>query len=327
MGRKNKRNNSYKQLPIPHNTEFDTSLAANTNTYYFWFNRMCEIVLNLFKWENMPDSVDLPTLEYGLLMNGNVCFFKDPVLGYLCLMGAQTGNMDVYNYPNKYHVHTASGYNNTLAVSKLNPSRNGVVIYSNYLRTTPLVVLQEYALRLTDAMRSCDVNINNQKTMNIILCSDSQRLTMKNLMKNYDGNVPHMLADKNLIRDGEDFIVKRIDAPFVADKVWTYITNIWNDFLTWCGIENATNQKKERLVSNEVNANYGNVEMERNTMLGARKIGVEQINKLFDLDIAVHFNSSLNTALNIPFQEEDSIDYGEIYYDNQRTGEILSGQQ
>lgn len=321
---RNKKRNAYKELPIPRNTQFDNSLALNTNTYYFWFNRMCEIVLSLFKWENMPETVDLPTLEYGLLMNGNVCFFKDIVLGYLALMGAPSGKIDVYNYPSAYYIHTASGYNNHLAVSKFSMKRTGVVIYGNYMRTSPIIVIKDYALRLTEAMRSADVNINNQKTMNIILCNDSQRLSFENMMKNYDGNVPHMLADKNLIRDGEDFIVKRIEAPFVADKVWTYITNIWNDFLTWCGIENATNQKRERLVADEVNANYGNVEMERNTMLGARKIACDEINKLFGLDIDVKFNSSLNTALNIPFQMGDNED-GNLYDQDTRTGELLSG--
>lgn len=310
------RNALYKMLPQSNDTQFKISLRQNMNTFYFFFNRMCRIYMNLTVLEGVPDSVDIPTLKWGLITNGNVCYFNDIVMGDLCLMGAPSGMVDVYNYPNAYYIHTASGYNRHLRVSRFDPKQDGVVIYSNYMRTAPLIDLQEYALRLTDCLRSADVNIKNQKTMNIIRCKESTRLTFVNIMKNYDGNVPHMLADENIMREDEDFKVYRLDTPFVADKIWTYITNIWNDFLTYCGIENATNQKKERLVSDEVNANYGDVEMERNNIVGVQQYYFDQVNKLFGTNIKVRFNSSLDTSLNIPFQRGD-VDYGKEFYSEQ----------
>lgn len=322
--------NDYKRLPMPHNSKFKTSLKKNSTTYCFWFNRMCNIYMNRCLWEGFDYTVDLPTLEYGLLTNGNVCFFKDKVIGQLALMGAPSGTIDVYNLPVSYYIHTASGYNNHLRVSRFDPGQNAVVIWDNAMRIAPLSTINDYAIRITEALRAADVNVNNQKTMNVILCSESQRLSLENLMKNYDGNVPHMLADKSLLRDQEGFDVHRIDTPYVADKLWTYITNIWNDFLTWAGIENATNQKRERLVSDEVNANYGNVEMERNVTLQTRQIAADNINRLFGLDIKVRFNSALDTQLNLPFQmqterEEGGID-GSIYSNAERDGRLLRRQ-
>lgn len=286
--------------------------------------------MNRCIWEGFSETVDIPTLEYGLLANGNVCFFEDPVIGELALMGAPGGVIDVYNLPVEYYIHTASGYSNTLRTSRFDPEQSGVIIWDNAMRVAPLMAINDFAIRITDALRSADVNVNNQKTMNVILCDEAQRLSFINLMKNYDGNVPHMLADKNLLRGEDGFQVCRIETPFVADKLWTYITNIWNDFLTWCGIENATNQKRERLVSDEVNANYGNVEMERHVTLQTRQIAADQINRLFGLDIKVRFNSALDTQLNLPFQlqtdREEGGEDGSIYSDGQGDDRLLQSQ-
>lgn len=295
-----RRKHSYREIPSANNNlSFDESLRRNGDAYYMFFNRMVEIYMNRYIWQNMPGSIDIPTLEYGLLMNGNVCFFHDMVMGFLCLMGTPSKHVDVYNYQTGYYVHTASGYNNHLSVSMFSEHRTGVVIYANYMRQADVITIMSYAERLADALRACDVNVATQKTSKIIGTTDSQRLTIINLMKEYTGNVPMMLVDKDLRIGGDDHPVYDMTTPFVADKLWTYIQNLWNDFLTWCGIENANNQKRERLVEDEINSNYGNVEMSRNVGMATRKRACEEINHLFGLDIDVRFNSDLPTKLNL----------------------------
>ena len=91
-----------------------------------------------------------------------------------------------------------------------------------------------------------------------------------------------------------------MSAPYTADKMDIHKNMVWNEFLTWCGIENSNQDKKERLVANEVGSNYGNVEISRNTCLQSRLKAVEKINKKFGLDIKVSFNSELITLLNNP---------------------------
>lgn len=307
MGKKNR----YKELPTPRNTAFNNSLRKNTNTYYFWFYRMCELYMNRLVFEDVPSTIDIPTLQYGLLFNGNVCYFNDDILGNLCLMGVPSREVDVYNYQIGYYIHTASGYNRHLRVSRFDPNRNGVVIYANQMRQADISIIMDYAERFYEILRSADVNIANQKTMKIFQTTEAQRLTLENLLKNYSGNVPLTLVDKTFNLQGEDGnMVIDMTSPYVADKLWTYLTNLWNDFLTWAGFENANNQKRERLVEDEVNSNYGNVEISRRAALAMPEIAVREINELFGTNIKVRFNSQLPTMLNKAFIGGDN---GDLY--------------
>lgn len=308
-----KKKRSYRELPIPRNTQFNASMRANQTTYYFFFYRMCELYMNRLVWEGIPDSIDLPTLQYGLLFNGNVCYFNDEVMGNLCLMGTPSKQVDVYNYQIGYYIHTASGYNRHLRVSKFDQKRDGVVIYANMMRTADIIVIMDYAMRFADVWRASDVNIANQKTMKIIEATEAQRLTIENIIKDYQGGIPLIVTDKNLkLMNDEGIQVKDIVSPYVADKLFVYYNNLWNDFLTWAGFENANNQKRERLVEDEVNSNYGNIEIQRRSALVMPQKAAEEINKLFGTEIKVRFNSNLPTKLNMAFQDEE-IEDGKIY--------------
>lgn len=318
MGRKNR--GRYRELPFPSNTSFKDSLNRNSDTYYMFFNKMIELYMTRFTIKNLPDTVDLPSMMYGLLFNGTVCYFNDAVIGDLCLMGTPSRTVDVYNYMKGYYIHTASGYSNHLSVSKLASHRTGVVLYTNYMRRPDIIIIKCYAQRLYEALRACDVNVNLQKTTKIIKTSDPQRLTMENVLKNYDGNVPITITDENFAMD--ENTVYDMTTPYVADKLWVYIQNIWNDFLTWIGIENANNQKRERLVEDEVNSNYGNVEMARNVAYRSLQQGIDEVNMLFGRDLVLEFNSNLQTALNLSYIGGND---GDLYNQDRRV-DTLSDQ-
>ena len=81
--------------------------------------------------------------------------------------------------------------------------------------------------------------------------------------------------------------------------------------MTFCGIENSNQDKKERLVSDEVGSNYGNVEAQRNVMLNARKQAVEKINAMFGTNIDVHFRSNLQTMVNIENVSRETLEESE----------------
>ena len=114
----------------------------------------------------------------------------------------------------------------------------------------------------------------------------------------YDGNEPFIFGNKNL--DLEDIKTLDTKAPYVADKLETLKHSIWNEALTFLGIENSNQDKRERLVADEVASNYGNVEAQRNIFLNARQIAADKINQMFGLDIKVSFNSDIKTMVNEP---------------------------
>ena len=77
----------------------------------------------------------------------------------------------------------------------------------------------------------------------------------------------------------------KTDAPYVADKLYTLKTQIWNEALTYLGISNINITKKERLITDEVTRNQGGTIASRYSRLQARRDACEQINKMFGLEI------------------------------------------
>lgn len=249
-----------------------------------------ELCLNVFEWENLPPSVDERFLELTLYEMGYCLYFRDEIIGDLALTCTIGGPLDVYRIPVERRAYAVNGYN------KICTAKDSVLIFNNYLRTPTMLTIELFARRLYEIERAIDVNIKAQKTPVAILSTEQQRLTLKNLYMQYDGNEPFIFGDKNLDIDSIKAI--KTDAPLVADRLQIIKHSIWNEALTFCGIENSNQDKKERLVADEVASNYGNVEAQRNVMLNARRQAAKQINAMFGTDIKVKFRSNLETLVN-----------------------------
>lgn len=257
--------------------QFWESAAMNNGTYKQYYNRLVELAISMFEWKNLPDSVDARFLELCLFVDGQAIFFYDEELGYLTLQNAMNGGFNVYRIPVNRRAYAVNGYNR-----KLNEN-NSVIIFNNYLHTNSQLDAVMFAKRLYNLDRAIDVNANAMKTPIIIKCDETQRLTMLNLYKQYDGNEPYIFGDKAINTNAIQ--VFKTDAPYVADKLYQLKTQIWNEALTYLGISNINVQKKERLITDEVTRNQGGTIASRYSRLNARRDACKQINAMFGLDI------------------------------------------
>lgn len=269
-------------------TNFDESAIMNNRTYGEYLERLTELSISMFEWKNLPDSIDERFLELTLFGDGQAVFFKDEELGFLCLQVAMNGGFNVYRVPIRRRAYAVNGYQRNL------DDKNSVIIYNNYLRTNSVNMVKVYSKRLYNLDRIIDVNANAQKTPVLLQGSEMQRLTLLNLYKEYDGNAPVIFGDKNLDINGLKCITT--EAPYVADKIYTLKTQIWNEALTYLGISNLNIQKKERLVSDEVIRNQGGTIASRYSRLQARRNACDEINKMFGLDIEVDYRDDFREA-------------------------------
>lgn len=266
------------------------SAQINNQTYIDYYQRLMEFAINMFEWRNLPPTVDERFLELTLYEKGYCLYFNDEVVGNLALTCTIGGMLDVYRIPTERRAFAVNGYN------KICTTQDSVLIFNNYLHTPTILTIELFARRLYEIERTIDVNVKAQKTPTLVLASEQQRLTMKNLYMQYDGNEPFIFGDKDMEFDGIKCL--KTDAPYVADKLQVLKHQIWNEALTFCGIENSNQDKKERLVADEVGSNYGNIEAQRNVMLNARRQAADKINRMFGTNIEVGFRSSLNTMVN-----------------------------
>ena len=257
--------------------DFWESAYMNNGTFTQYYNRLVELSISMFEWKNLPDTVDPRFLELCLFTDGQAIFFNDDELGYLALQNAMNGGFNVYRIPINRRAYASNGYQRQLS------DKDSVIIFNNYLHTNSQLDAVMFAKRLYNLDRAIDVNANAQKTPVLIKCDETQRLTMLNLYKNYDGNMPFIFADKSLNTNALQ--VLNTGAPYVADKLYQLKTQIWNEALTYLGISNINVQKKERLITDEVTRNQGGTIVSRYSRLNARRDACKQINKMFGLNI------------------------------------------
>jgi hypothetical protein len=261
---------------------FDESMILNNLTYSQYLNRLTELAISMFEWKNLPKTVDARYLELHLFETGCMVYFKDEVIGDLCLDCIVNGRLDVYGNPLLRRAY--SGYNNYQKLLKYN---NSVIIWNNYLHSNSILDVEMFARRLYNIDRIIDINANAQKTPVLVLGNEKQRLTLLNLYKEYDGNAPFIFGDKNL--DINALKALSTNAPYVCDKLYQLKTQIWNEALTYLGISNINIQKKERLITDEVTRNQGGTIASRYSRLETRRQAVEKINEMFGTNIEVNY--------------------------------------
>lgn len=260
----------------------------NVDTYTYWYARLVEIAIAGFEWKNLPPEIDPRFLEMILCFDGKALFYFDDDLGeYVALQFFNSSTLDIYREPFK---RTAFSPAVNFRHKALDESES-VIIWNNGLHLPEILPLRLYARRIAECERTIDVNIKGQKTPKIIRSTNEERLTLENLFKKYDGNIPFIFGSKNLA-DMQDITVLDTTVPYIADKVQILKRQLFAEALTYFGIENANTEKKERLVSDEVASNFGGVEIARRTRLNARKLACRKINERFGLNIDVEFAST-----------------------------------
>ena len=282
-----------KQPPWP-------SATLNIQTYIQWEVYLKNIALNVYQWENLPDTCDARWLEIQLYEKGFCLFFQDPdLLKYLTLQCTISGTWDVYNIP----IYRRAFANNEYQCERDNT--NSVIIFNNYTHTPTHNIVRQYAQRIYELERAIDVNVKAQKTPMLLQANETQRLSMLNLLEQYDGNTPYIFVDSET-PFGE---IKAINtaAPFVAPGLFQLKQFYLNEFLSVMGVENSNQDKRAQMTANEIGSNYGQIEMSRYTGLSARRMAADQINRMFGLNVSVNISSKLETLVNRPFIQSETL--------------------
>lgn len=284
---------------------FWESAITNTACYDFYYDKIKELSISVFDWQNVPEEIDVRFMELMLFERGAVIFFYDEEMDkYLCLPYTEQGKWNVYRIPLIRRAFASNGYNKKLDID------NSVIIYNNVLRIPSVRDCKLFARRLANFDRVIDTNVNAQKTPVLIRCSEKERLTLVNLYKQYEGNEPFIFGDQELAAQPLNSV--RTDAPYVADRIYDLKTRYWNEMLTFKGISNLNVQKKERLITDEVARSQGGTIASRYSGLMMRQQACDMINKMFGLNIWCEFREDIdgNNLMDgaDPAQEEGEAD-------------------
>lgn len=266
------------------NTEFEEAQILNASTYNDYLARMRKIALSMFEWQNLPATMNSRYLELCLYYKGQAALLYDNDYGFINTQAADSGYINIYGLPTRINCFSYE-YNQMrdLYVPDVNSAKNQecILVMNNYERIPTAATISLFANRMSEAQRTADINVQAQRTPVLILGDKPQELTLRNLYAQYDGNSPVIFGNQNQLTT-DSMQVLKTDAPFVAKELMEYKMQIWNEFLTFLGVNNLA-EKRERLISNEVDSNNELVNLNLQSYLAPRKQACNEFNAKFDL--------------------------------------------
>lgn len=293
-------------------------------------NRIIELAMNRFKWDGLPDSIDPRFLEMTLFKNGLAVYYKDDRYDKeIVVRGSGTIYSNVFDNPiavntispgleiemsgtdtNAMTSKTISAYDR-MRDSELDSEEKqtkAVLIWPNYTRTAEWDVVQVYAPRLAKLDRTIEINTNNARRSRVLKGTPQTQLTVANIARGIDQ------GDDMLMVTGPAEDLSFIDSidlgvtPDQYEKLHILRTRTWNECMGLLGIDNANQDKKERLVAAEVGANDSQTDSMRFVALNARRQACKLINEVFGRSVTVDFNTEIEARENSSEQDESGID-------------------
>ena len=262
----------------------------NNLTFRCLYDKYKLIAINAFEWHGLPDGITERHIERQLFTHGKAIFYRSPGKGFMCLECQDSGQVNVYGDPLGYVAH---GINHQERVA----ADDCVIVENNKLRLATHPFIMFYVNKLTEAERTMDVNVKSCKTPFVFACDDKDVLTFKRIFQQVDGNVPAIYADKGL--NMEAIQVFQTGVKFLGKELQDYANSVENKLLTFLGLNNTPVDKKERLITDEAQANNQLIQSFSDLQMEARQRAAEAINEMYHLNVSVKRREAVNKVVGV----------------------------
>lgn len=246
-----------------------------------------ELAMNRFKWTGFPNTVDTRFIELILHLRGLVVVFKDtkgtlerPATNAIfALRGTPSGVRNMMDNPTVYTL-TGPGTGQKFQGVQL-PASACVPIWANYFRTTDWDIITTYARKLANIDRTIEINVRNARRTKILAYDENTRLSVENINRQIEEGSVAIRVTQDVMTGTPISALDLGINPDSIEKLSILRARLWSECMTLLGINNANQDKKERLVSDEVDANDDQVESMRRVNLNARQQAAAQMREKF----------------------------------------------
>lgn len=267
----------------------DVEAQINTSTI-FYKERMLRKIFELFSF-TVPEEWDLDYFRQHLFLDGYVGV-TDTAMGVLALKCAASG-YNVYERPTKLIF-----ANPVLGSFQRTIGKDGEVIRLQYNWLGIVPILDKYAYLLAMCDSAVSVNLMNSKVAFIATAEGKAAAeTIKTAYQQISEGNPFVCLSKDSV-DSISWELLNVKNTFIGNDVSLLKQTIWNEFLTEIGIPNFNRDKRERMITDEVNANNTETAFSMSHWLETIRGGMDRANKMFDLDLRVEVNPILEGGEN-----------------------------
>lgn len=257
--------------------------------YNHYINYLYEKLIRIFTYDNLPPTVPRDALENYILHNGYAGFTNNEKYGFLAVPATKYG---VGLYP--YYEPLAQYCTPLVQGENLVVGRDIVIIKNNSYQISCDEFVRRYARQLADLDSTLNILASNLR-MRLLPSFDNEESAESYkavMVANRLGQVDTIL-DKNFIQKGTFTPYGSMTDTGKLNDIITARNEVLRAFLSEIGVTTA-NDKKERMVVDEVNNNAQLLLFNVADMLDTRKKAVEQINNIYGLNISVKLSQEYN---------------------------------
>lgn len=251
-------------MPIPFNIENIVAssytprgvIKTNNASFRFFSRYLWEKILSVFVFD-LPPTFGKELFLNALFANGVVTIVPTAKYGLLAQWGVY-GGYNV-NYQPRYMLFS-NPLLPELSGRELVIGKDCAVIRltDDWLGVVDLVAF--YAGKMALATQAIDVNLINSKLAYVFAAKDkTQAQSFKKLMDTINNGETSVVVDKSLFtEDGTanwQAFQQNLKQTYIVTELLNDCAKIEDEFNTRIGIPNANTEKRERLISDEVNAN------------------------------------------------------------------------
>lgn len=276
--------------------------VKNSRLRKYFRKYLFQKAISVFKW-NLPEEWDSDYFKYTLYGLGYIAVIDTDQYGVICQGGA-LGGYNLYYRPS-YIVITNPLIRETITASidrrtegtadrafTATSGKECVIIKLQPDYSSIMDIVGFYADQMALAAESMGINLLNIKTGTVFGAESKNKAeSYKKMYDKLSDGEPAVVIDKELMDDqGKPSwfpFTQNVKESYVVSDILSDLRKIEAMFCTEVGIPNANIDKKERLISDEVNAN--NVETSSRCEMWLEEIrkGLTKANEKYNLKLAV----------------------------------------
>ena len=275
-----------------YNSQYNPSQihTQNTGLFLYYGNYLFKKILSVFSFEGLPDTWAENYFKAILFGKGYIAVFNDPEYGVICQNCSLADTISLFRQPTRVLI--ANPFfkksfqlrvGKTCEVLKVQPDYHGV-----------LDIVSFYADMLAVSAETVGVNLMNSKVSYVFFAQNRQMAeTFKKMYDQLASGQPFTVVDRSLqSEDGVkawDMFEQNVGNNYVVTHVLNDMKTIEDQFNTKIGIPNANTQKRERLVTSEVESNDVDTSALVNVWLDTMQADLKKINRAYGLNISVKY--------------------------------------
>lgn len=264
--------------------------GLNNTSYFYYYDKLMKMIYTIFKFDDVPPYWNMPYFKEKLFNKG-VLAVVDTSAGVLPLECSYDG-INIWGMPVYFNIN-----NVVLGNLRGKIGEDGELIYFSVVENTYKSMVQlvdRYASLLANIDGSLNTTLINSRIAQVFeASSNSQLKVMEKIYDQISNGKPAVFVRKNGDEPFEHAIFNNVKNTYIGNDLIITKQSIFNEFKSEIGINNSNTQKKERLITSEVENNKEELNSNIYEWYYNLSDCISKVNAMFNLNISVSFNENV----------------------------------